>query len=377
MKKLFATGLLPCTACLLLAGPAPGRDVIYFDPVKKMEVKVRRVTIKEGPEGITITQPGKPEIKVSALDVREVDLDGGDIGGFDFIALRKPLAKTDRAAIPTTKEADRIKLWEESLPDFRELLPKLAPLAAAPPTVKRQVEFKFVQTLYRLAQFNEKHRDEAVKELEKFAKEHSGGWQISPSLMMLAQLQEDQGDLPAVLKTYETLAAVPGLSDEIRTTSAISAARTLMKTEKFAEAKVKLVALNDQLGKNPLAGKVKVYLAQCQILSDNPVEAQTAEKELRTMLAGSDDKTFKALAHNTLGDYYTKNKRDDDAFWEYLRVDTLYSEDRFEHARAMYHLIRLFREVKKDADRADSYFETLTKDRRFAGLEYQKKALKK
>ena len=47
------------------------------------------------------------------------------------------------------------------------------------------------------------------------------------------------------------------------------------------------------------------------------------------------------------------------AFWEYLRVDVLYNTDRYEHARALFHLSRLFREVKKDGDRADQYLATL------------------
>ena len=57
-------------------------------------------------------------------------------------------------------------------------------------------------------------------------------------------------------------------------------------------------------------------------------------------------------------------------------VDVLYSGDRFEHARALYNLARLFREYRKDADRADKCLEML-KDKRFAGLEFQKKATEK
>jgi predicted negative regulator of RcsB-dependent stress response len=233
--------------------------------------------------------------------------------------------------------------------------------------------------LGRLAQASSelamKYRAPAIAALTKFAQDHPTGWQIAPALMTLAQLQEDTGDLAAVHKTYEALSAVPGLSDEIRTTSSLNAARTLMKLEKFDDARAKLTTLKQQLGDSPLAGKVQIYLAQCQIMGTDPKEAEQAEKQLREMLGTSEDKSFKALAHNTLGDYYTKLKRDEDAFWEYLRVDTLYSDDRFEHSRAMYHLIRLFREVKKDPDRSDQYLETL-KDPKFAG-EYQKKATKK
>jgi hypothetical protein len=98
---------------------------------------------------------------------------------------------------------------------------------------------------------------------------------------------------------------------------------------------------------------------------------------LRDFLKKTEDKGLKAQAHNTLGDYYRKLKRDDDAFWEYLRVDTLYSDDAFEHARAMYYLISMFKDLKKDPDRAAQYEEILAKDRKYAGLEYQKKAVRK
>src|SRR5207244_4191490 len=98
--------------------------------------------------------------------------------------------------------------------------------------VKRHVEFKYAQTLGKLAQSNDdlvkKYREKAIAILNKFSQDHADGWQISPALMMLAQLQKDQGELAAVQKTYEALAAIPGLSDEIRTTSLINSAGILM-----------------------------------------------------------------------------------------------------------------------------------------------------
>src|SRR5258708_18562999 len=113
-----------------------------------------------------------------------------------------------------------------------------------------------------------------------------------------------------------------------------------MKLGKFGDAKTSLNALKAKLGaESPYSNTVQLYLAQCNLLGDNAAEAQQAEKQLRQILAGTDDKSVKALAHNTLGDYFAKLKQDEDAFWEYLRVDTLYSEDRIEHARALYHLI--------------------------------------
>ena len=93
-------------------------------------------------------------------------------------------------------------------------------------------------------------------------------------------------------------------------------------------------------------------------------------------LAGSGDPSLRALIHNTLGDYLLKRNKPKDAFWEFLRVDVLYNTDKNEHARALYHLAKLFREDRKDGPRADACLEQL-KDKRFEGTEYQKKLAEK
>jgi predicted negative regulator of RcsB-dependent stress response len=377
--------LLPLALAGLLLAPAlaPATDITFFDKKLGKDITVRKVNETESQSGFVIkggiSPPGvklKFPITVSALDVRDVLLTPEDIVPLNYLDYRKPLAKVDIAALPTTKEPDRIVRLKESLPLFQELLanPKLAENARA----ARQVAYKYTQALQRLSQTDPSFRPRALEALKKFQGEHARGWQAVPALMQLAQLQEDAGDVTGVLKTYEDLAAVPDLSPDIVAASQISAARVLMKSDKFGDAAKKLQALKQKLpDSSPLALKVSVYLAQCQIMSDSPAEAKAAEQQIRTMLAATDDPALKALAHNTLGDYYAKQKRDEDAFWEYLRVDTLYGEDRFEHARALYHLARLFREVKKDPERARACLELLTTDGRFAGLEYQKKALKK
>jgi hypothetical protein len=365
-------------ALLLPVLSARAIDLIYYDRATKKEVVVKSVDIDDRAEGITIKK-GLPQmgvkltfpVKVSGFDVRDVQLLEADIKVTDFLTYRKPLARVDRAALPTTKEADRIQLLKESLPDFKELIPKLA----AAPNVKRHVEFKQGQTLYRLASNDETFRAEAIKVLDKFSKDHQACWQIAPALDMLASLHRDNNDLGAMQQAYESLANVPGVSDEVRTSSLMKVARVLIENENFAAAHTKLTELKIPAD-SPLSGEVALYLSQCELMGADAQKARAAEGKLRDFLTKTQDTRLKALTHNTLGDYYTKEKRDDDAFWEYLRVDTLFSEDRSEHARAMYHLIRLFRDVKKDGDRAVSYEEQL-KDKKYAGLEYQKKLMKK
>jgi hypothetical protein len=85
---------------------------------------------------------------------------------------------------------------------------------------------------------------------------------------------------------------------------------------------------------------------------------------------------IKALAANTLGDYYRETGKQEDAFWQYLWVDIVYNQDKHEQAKALYHLSKLFDHVKGDAARAVACRERLLKDKEFSGLEYQKLAAK-
>ncbi len=394
---------LTVLALLLSAVQAPALTVVYIDRETKKEIEVVAggMDVDESPAGITIKKGAGKEvtyrkvgmvtqrqtkaialkfpIKVAPADVKDYQPGEADVpkSVTYLLEYRPPLANVERAANLdlNIKPEDRLKLMNDSLALFETQMPKV--LSVESPA-GRHFAFRYVETLFKLTQKDDKLREKAIKALGEFQKNHSAAWQISLALEMLARLQEDTGDLEAMQKTYEALAATAGVSDEVKINSLLAASRTLMKLNRYGDAQKKLTELKGALAAdNPLAGKVGLYLAQCHILGDNATEAQQAEQQVRQFLGTTDDKALKALAHNTLGDYYAKLKRDEDAFWEYLKVDTLYSDDKFEHARAMYHLIRLFREVKQDGERSTQYEETLTKDPRFAGLEWQKKAMKK
>ena len=345
-------------------------DIKYFDKATGKETVLRAaVIVKTAPQGITVKARGK-EQTISALDVRDVIYNEDEVKPLDFQTYRTPFGKLDRANLPSTKEADRPKYYKEALTAFAALLdkPNLPPRG----WLREHVKFKAAETAYRLSQTDATVQKDALTALDKFHQDHPESWQVAPALKMLARIQEDRGDAKAVLKTYETLAAVPGISPEIRADSLLSAARLLIKTNNYAGAEAKLVDLQKTLPPDSIAaGKVQVYLAQCQALGDDAAKAAAAEKKLRELLTTSKDVALLALVHNTLGDYYTKKNQPDDAFWEYLRVDVQYNSDRYEHARALSNLARLFREHRKDADRADKCLEML-KHKRFAGLEFQK-----
>lgn len=351
---------------------ARGADVTYLDRTTGKLETATNVTITEGLKGITFRRGGK-EVQVSALDVRDVKYDTQEIKPLPLGDVDMPGSKLRQAALPREKADGKRKLYKEVIQAVTDLLPKVPPDLMR---IRRHLQYQSVEASYRLAQLEPARRDDALAALKKFKEEHNDGWQFAPTLMMLAQLQEEKGEVAAVQKTYEELAAVPGISDEIRTTSLLKVVQTLMKAEKFTLAEGKLEELQKTLpADSSEASKVKVYLAQCQVLGSDTAKAEQGEKQLRE-LAGGGDASLKALIHNTLGDYLLKKNKPEDAFWEFLRVDVLYNTDKNEHARALYHLAKLFREVRKDGPRADACLEQL-KDKRFEGTEYQKKVAEK
>ena len=123
---------------------------------------------------------------------------------------------------------------------------------------------------------------------------------------------------------------------------------------------------------DPQALKLKVYLAACDIAAR---KYDGVEKDLKTVIESGADSDVKALARNTLGDYYRAKGDDEKAFWEYLWVDVHYNQDREELSRALYNLSKLFVEVRQDKVRAKECLDRLCDEKQFGGLEYHRKAV--
>src|SRR5262249_32873612 len=153
------------------------------------------------------------------------------------------------------------------------------------------------------------------------------------------------------LATFEEFARRDDLAEPVRQEYELLGIRTLLSSDNFAEAERKLTALGKSLAKDdPQAVRVEIYLAACKGKSD----LSGAEKRLQTVIRSDVEPDVKALAYNTLGDCYRANNRFEDAFWQYLWVDQEYTQDREEHAKALYHLSILFDKVKKMPARAQA-----------------------
>ena len=169
------------------------------------------------------------------------------------------------------------------------------------------------------------------------------------------------------------MAANPDAPPDVQLTANLQVARLLSRDNKNADAEQKLKSVAASMkADDPQRTYVQVSLAQTQVAQGNIKEA---EAPLKAAVAGAGDDHLKALAYNALGDYYLQNKQPDEAFWQYLRVDAVYNQDREEHARALYNLWKLFESVRGDQQRSNECLQKL-EDKSLAGTDYQARALK-
>jgi lipopolysaccharide biosynthesis regulator YciM len=108
------------------------------------------------------------------------------------------------------------------------------------------------------------------------------------------------------------------------------------------------------------ATRARIYLARCLAGSGKLPEAV---KQLEGVIAGTPDKTVKAVAYNALGDVYRSQGRGKDALWPYLWVDVIYHQNREEHLKAIEQLAKLFDE-QGDKTRAKEYRDKVKRETR-------------
>jgi hypothetical protein len=367
MKRLLLAAF--CLGGLAFAAPVSAQDEIrYFNRKTQKEDTAKGTIEKESAAAIAFkyASTGRKE-EISSVDVFDVIY---KVPGGLVLDYRKPFNKEESAFKPTTKDDDRKQMIKEALKDYAELVPKFADQKL----VQTNLEFRIARLLAKAAEDDPAQVEPAIEALTKFKTDHADSWQLIASAKLLAGLREQTGDIKSAQKIYEELAANDVLPKETRQDFSLSEARLLIRGNLHADALKKLKDLGGSFtADDPRKARVDVFMAACTAAGGNAPEA---EKQLKGLIAGNADNETKALACNALGDLHLHDGKAEDAFWDYLWVDVLYSQDREEHAKALFQLSKLFVQVKKDATRAEHCLDRLLNEKEFAGSTYQKLAAK-
>jgi hypothetical protein len=360
MRRLTGTLLL----LAVFAGLLRGQDVIYYtDPATKKEVNVTAVIEQEGPAGVKIKQ-GKDTKLISSLDITQITYKQNKVAALDF---RAPSGK-EAIALKKSKPEERVPILLEALKLYQDMAPQLRDV----PNAYRYIQYKIAEVKYRLAQDDPTHVAGAVEALRAYAKEYPTGWEVVPALKLLAQLEEQKGNTDGARQAYEDLANVPDVPRDLKQTSELLVAQLLVRGNRHAEAETRLAGLKGRMQQgDPQLPMVTVYLVQTQMAQN---KLDNVEKQLKGVLGATADANLKASGHNTLGDYYRLKGQNEDAFWQYLRVEVMYPQDKNEHARSLYWLWKLFDKAKNDPVRSEECYNKLA-DKEYTGTEYQARAL--
>lgn len=362
--KRFATPAALAASFLLASAAtvsAQQDEVTYYDRAEKKEVRTGGTIEEETTAGIRFKSKGAVKL-IPTPDVRFVAYRSDRVPLVDFHSL----AGRESRALATGEKAElRRKTLAEVLKGYEEMAPKLKD---APPA-QRYVQFKIASGKYHLSRDDPAQLDAATAALAAFKTDHGKTWETVPCLMMLALALEEKGDPDAAVRAYRELAALPGLPADLQREAAVLEGKLLLRARRFADAEKKFEGLlASSTARDSQQAALLVLRAQSRI-GQGKLDGE--EGQLRNVLHAGDDAALKAMAYNTLGDYYLKKDAPEDAFWNYLKVDLLYGQDREELARALYHLARLFESVKNDAARGRQCLERL---RQLEGTEYQRKA---
>ena len=214
--------------------------------------------------------------------------------------------------------------------------------------------------------------DQAVSKLQFFARQHADSWQINLVMPMIAQVQMDNREYKEAEKTFKRWPRWRSFPP---------------KSATEAELMVVTVAVRDgeHRGGQQEARRSRKKAGQHTGLQvarqDGPgrgarrLEAirQGHPDTPRDILKTTTDKATEAAAHNTLGETLFKQGNYTEARWEFLWVDTIYNQDRNQHAKALYFSGKPSSSSIRPS--GQECRETLLNDRQFTGTEYQKMAL--
>jgi hypothetical protein len=347
-----------------VAGSVRAEDQVFiWDDAANKEAELHGTIDNESPAGLRIkTRMGIKEIP--PMGIRGVIYQSKKATPPEF---RSPRGKELQAQLPGTKPAKRAELLDKALTEYKELDAQAREEAA----VHRYLQFKIAELTALLAREDASKVDAAVAALTAYKSDFASGWEVVPSLRLLAQLLEEKADFAGASQAYADLSGLPGLPRNLKLESDMAGVRVLLRGGKFPEAEARLKDLEKDLPPDdPQRTFVDVCVVQAQMAQG---KLDTAEGKLQAVLKATTDSAIRSIAHNLLGDYYRLKGQLDEAFWNYLRVDVLYNQDRDEHAKALLQLSKLFDKVKNDPVRAQECLTRL-KGPDFSGTSYQRQA---
>ena len=324
-RRLLAPTALALTLTLTLA-PAAVADSVTTVPDAKGKVnKIQGTVEAESPTEVRVKQVVGGTQTIPVDQVESIAYDG----------------------VPSSYSLAVIRENSGNLTEAASEYQKAAAAASDKPFVAQAAQFNYLKILAQ------SRPTEAISGLDGFIKANPTSRHRGPALELLIRLLIDRKEYDRADGAATQLKAIAWAKDH----ADVIKARILIRRGKAADA---VAALDPMVAASradtPRGRAARLTRAEALAAEAKYPEAEKAAREI-VQAAGPEDAAARAPAYNTLGDILRAAGKPKDALLAYLHTDLLYAHDKEEHARALAHIARLWRELKRD-DRAD---ETLVR----------------
>ena len=227
------------------------------------------------------------------------------------------------------------------------------------PLILLAAQFGEARARARLALDESTGVDAAIARLEKLDRENPDSRHHFVALELLARLYHDKKDYAKAAQTFDQLATAPW--PEAKFQSDVYHARMLRSQNKLDEAIVRLdvvlAAKTESCEQGAIQTEALLEKAGClRAQNKREAEIETLEKVLDR--APTQASSLQAEAYAALGDAYRDAGKTKDALLAYLHVELLFAKNKELHARALYNLSKLWKELDQP-DRAAAAQSTL------------------
>ena len=123
---------------------------------------------------------------------------------------------------------------------------------------------------------------------------------------MLAELQQEQGDIKGASQTLEEMVKLPGLPPEMKQALTLDAANLLLRTKDYARRREASGSGHRGLpADDPQRPRLQAYMVLAQMKQGKTTQNLA---DLNKILQASSDPETRGVVHNLLGDYYIARK---------------------------------------------------------------------
>jgi TolA-binding protein len=251
-------------------------------------------------------------------------------------------------------------------------LKRVNPAAIDREIMKRDLQFYMALCEGELALSVGGDKAKAAASMLAFVRAAPKSYHFFEAARLLGDLAAGQDDYASAVKFYGAI-ATNAPWPEYKMSASLSEARALLAQSAFPQAQAKFESVINQQSDAPEAKRQKLLAevgkGRCMAETVSPAEGIAVIEKIIADNDPTDGELF-GRAYNAHGDCLLKAGKKKDALMAYLHVDVLFYSDSGIHAESLYHLSKLWAEVKRP-DRAAAARNLL--EQRYSGSAWAKK----